>query len=158
MFIRWRGADYDEIAFSWDHLNRPKVRLEFYMSRLVFPPADDHPALRMVSGGLMWSWRLPFGLVCPLFGFGLSDLYGPWMTPEAVAARINRRIVALDDYMRRGVGGPLILDSDPRLHGLDVLRGEPQYWDIRGDPWRDPQSDFAGEHEPVTVNRSGDPI
>jgi len=65
------------------------------------------------------------------------------MDPEAAAARINRRIETLDDYMKRGMNGPLILASDPRLGGVDLAEGRLLYWDIQGDPWRDPQSDLA---------------
>jgi len=135
-FLRWRGTDYDEIEFYWDHLNRAKVRLEFMVSRVVFPPKGSHPALRAVSFGVMRSWRLPFGPP-------ISDWFGPWMDPEAAAARINRRIETLDDYMKRGMNGPLILASDPRLGGVDLAEGRLLYWDIQGDPWRDPQSDLA---------------
>jgi hypothetical protein len=136
-FLRWRGTDYDEVAFQWDKYGRPKFFLNFWTSRVEQPPANGKAALRAFRGGIMRSWQGPLRVLH-------GGWFGPWMAIETVTALVNWRILQLNDFLVNGVIGPQVSVGPPRLRGPDDGEDRvPPVMKIWGDPWLDPESDYV---------------
>jgi hypothetical protein len=134
-FLRWRGTDYDEIAFQWDKANRPRFYLVFETSHVEQPPNGDEPALRAVRRGSMRSWQGP---IRALHG----GWFGPWMALDTVTALVNWRILQLNDFLVNGVIGPQVSVSPPWFRRSDGENRGLERFNIYGDPWLDPESDY----------------
>lgn len=136
VYIRWRGTTYDEIKIQWDKHNRPKFFLTFRTSRVERHPQDGHAAWRLVTYGSMASWRSPSHYL----GGGW---FGPWRSPDSVAALVNRRLMKLNAFLLHGETGWYLSVGKPRPvspdDGDDRVPPRMKIW---GDPWRDPESDY----------------
>jgi hypothetical protein len=130
-FIRWRGTTYEEISFQWDMHNRPKFFLNFETSEVERLPQGDEAASRLVRFGILSSWRSPSAYI----GGGW---FGPWRSPEGVAALAIRRILKLEDFLLRGEMDWCINVGPAR----PVSPRAPAVFNVWGDPWRDPESDY----------------
>jgi hypothetical protein len=136
VYIRWRGVNFDQVWLQWDKYNRPKFFLYFESSRVDRPPHGAEPAIRSVCRGIFQSWRSP----SPYVGGGW---FGPWRSPDGVAALVNRRVQALDPFLLHGeVAWPINPGKwrqIPFNELADRLCPQRRIW---GDPWRDPESDY----------------
>jgi len=132
-YFRWRGTDYDQIVLYWDKYNRSKVRVEFEISRVEHPPEGDRHCVRWVSGGYLLTSRYLGGC-----------WFGPWRSPMGAAAFLKRRLQQLDVFLVRGEPHWLVTSGAPRRFCLDD-HGDGLYrrMKIWGDPWLDPESDYA---------------
>jgi hypothetical protein len=141
LYVRWRGTDYDEIELQWDKYSRPKFFLNFMTSRIERPPRDAGAALRAVRFGDVRPWRGPILLL-------LGGWFGPWLSPDGVARLVNRRVPQVNDYMLRGHVGSYMTVTPPILRGPDDGDERvPPRMKIWGDPWLDPESDYAPKDE-----------
>jgi hypothetical protein len=140
VYIRWRGTTYDQIDLQWDKYNRPKFFLKFRTSRVELPPQGDRAAWRLVTNGIMRPTRTPSAY---LLGGGW---FGPWRSPESVAALVNRRVLQLNAFLLNGETGWYLSMRPPRPMSPD--QGDdriPPRMKIWGDPWLDPESDYQPE-------------
>jgi hypothetical protein len=133
VYIRWRGTSYDEIVLRWDKYNRPKFFLHYKTSVVEHPPREGQEAQRLVMGGRMACWRLSRARIG-------SDWFGPWRSPDSVAALVNRRVHDLDAFFLSGVKHPYLDPGNPHREPFDWDKWfERRTW---GDPWLDAESDY----------------
>jgi hypothetical protein len=135
VYIRWRGTSCDEIVLRWARYGQPKFSVSFESSVVEIPPRDKHQAQRLVIGGSLRVWRLNDWIG--------SSSFGPWRSPESVAAFLNRRIEGLDAFFLRGERQwYLSLGYPHREPSGRVVSSEVRAW---GDPWLDPESDYRAD-------------
>jgi len=69
-----------------------------------------------------------------------SDWFGPWRSPDSVAALVNRRVHDLDAFFLSGVKHPYLDPGNPHREPFDWDKWfERRTW---GDPWLDAESDY----------------
>jgi hypothetical protein len=134
-YVRWRGTDYDELKLIWARYGRAKFQFRFETSQVETPPRGDTPATRLVRHGWVRSFTGPVRMIG-------GQWFGPWMTAVAAAALMNRRILELNGFLLSGKVGPHLYVGAPRRISPDDERLLPRT-KIWGDPWRDPESDYA---------------
>ena len=83
VFLRWRGADFDEVRFDWDQNNRAMFRVSFNCSRVEASGAEADRAKVLVWFGNLY----PGGMS----GFFWSVALDQWRreTPSPAAADIG---------------------------------------------------------------------
>lgn len=137
IYLRWHGTTFHEVCVDWARYTPGKFKLAFVTSRVERPPQADVPAIRIITHGYLQNWQAPLGL-------WRSYDFGPWMSPAATAALVNRRVFALNEYLLEGKPSRHVRDGRPiRIHPDDPRRTASRK--IFGDPWRDPESDYVPE-------------
>lgn len=127
VFLRWRGADFDEVRFDWDQNNRAMFRVSFNCSRVEASGAEADRAKVLV-----WFGNLNPG--------GMSGFFGPWRSINGVVKLLRRRLQTLDAYFHDGVVRRNVRSDPP--HILEIDDWTPTLHE--DDPWRDPEFESAG--------------